>query len=227
MNSNETHYVAYDPAAIWDEMIYTYPMIESVIVTTETAGGMDAEDEELYRERVRTSGLTSVTTGPERQYRSQAMAVSSEIIDARALRTAPGKVGVYLLLADGVNAQTVIGSVYKALSAYDARPLTDLVTVREANVKTYALNVGYQTDEYVDAMAQREITGAVDEYLAWQNRAIGRPFNPDRLVALLYQAGCVRVIIQPGSAFDNGPVEYVEIEADTRVNGSVSLAVIS
>ncbi|MBR3740544.1 MAG: baseplate J/gp47 family protein, partial [Clostridia bacterium] len=57
----------------------------SAVVAEDASGGVDAEDEEAYRERIRRYGLASVTTGPYMLYESQAMAVSTQILDARAL----------------------------------------------------------------------------------------------------------------------------------------------
>lgn len=205
----------------------TYPAVTGITVTQETSGGMDAEDEEIYRERIRQSGLTSITTGPESQYEAITKAVSSEIIDASAMMLSPGVVGVYLLLKDGAASGAIIDQVRSALSAKDVRPLTDTVDVALCGTKRYTLNMGYQTGENADTQTHNAIASAVEEYTAWQNNTIGRPFNPDRLVALMYQAGCTRVVFQEGSVFDGGAVVYTEIPPDTRVTGEISLAVMT
>ena len=93
------------------------------------AGGNDKEDDETYRARIREYGLASVSTGPARQYESQAKAVSSIIFDAKAVNLGAGEVGVYLLLSDPDSAAGIISDVEAALSADDVRPLTDDVTV--------------------------------------------------------------------------------------------------
>lgn len=202
------------------------PAVTSMVVTEETGGGMDAEDEEAYRERIRLNGLSSITTGAESWYEAVAKAVTSEVIDASAVRLAAGSVGVYLLLTEGAVADTVCASVKAALSAKDVRPLTDDVTVAVAAEKTYTLNVGYQLAEDADSAVTNAVVAAVDAYQAWQDGTIGQPFNPERLQAVMYQAGCIRVVFQAGCAFDGGEAVYTEISADTRVKGSIQLVVI-
>ena len=39
----------------------------TAIVSGDASGGVDEEDEEVYRERIRNFGLASITTGPEQQ----------------------------------------------------------------------------------------------------------------------------------------------------------------
>lgn len=204
------------------------PGVARVVVTGETRGGTNAEDFELYRERIRRQGLLNVTTGPERQYEDAAKAVTSEIMDARALRLAPGVVGIYLLLAEDAHTDAILESVAGALSATDVRPLTDDVQVFLSPVKTYTLKVGYRANAEATAATHAAIAEAVKAYEHWQNRTVGRrPFNPERLAALLYQAGCEHVAFLEGSAFDGGPAQYTELAADTHVSGDISLVVMA
>ena len=115
--------------------------VTNVVVTANASGGLDAEDEEAYRERIRRYGLSSVTTGPREKYEADAMEASTDVLDARALNDGDGEVGVYLTIKSGATAQTVINTVAAALSPDDKRPLTDHVTVYEADARAYTLNV--------------------------------------------------------------------------------------
>ena len=83
------------------QFISAWDGVANVVCSAAASGGQDTEDDETYRERIRTYGLRAVTTGPAGQYRSAAMSVSSEIIDAAALNGGAGVVNLYLLLADG------------------------------------------------------------------------------------------------------------------------------
>ena len=58
------------------QLASTVSAIESIITTSPASGGNDKEDDETYRARIREYGLASVSTGPARQYESQAKAVS-------------------------------------------------------------------------------------------------------------------------------------------------------
>lgn len=200
------------------------PAVVSVYAAADAAGGGEREDDETYRERIRQYGLTNITTGPAVQYQSKAMSVSSGIVDAKALNLGAGSVGVYLILESSEGAGAILEAVGEALSAQDVRPLTDNVTVYEAEDVEYVLNVEYQADTDSDTLAA--IQDAVSEYQGWQDNKIGRAFNPDKLMALIYQAGATRVVWGEGSAFDGGAVEYTVIESSQRCKGTINLAVM-
>lgn len=208
------------------EMQFLIPQdaVVSVFCKADATGGQDEEDDDTYRERIRTYGLATVTTGPEMQYRSAAMAVSSEIIDAHPKMTAAGVVTVYLL-AHSTGQAALIAAVRAALTPKNTRPLTDHVNVELATPIPYRLNVQYSVSSGSNNDAA--IAAAVDEYKEWQNHTIGQTFNPDKLMALLYQAGCVRVIWGEGSHFNQGAVEYTPIADNAYCSGEVTLAVIS
>jgi len=196
----------------------------SVFCSVSAAGGQDKEDQEVYRERIRTSGLASVTTGPAQQYEAVAKAVSSEILDARALNLGADKVGNYILTKSSTGVQALLDAVYEALSAKTTRPLNDQVSVMEATAVPYTLNVCYSSDG--SSGTHKAISEAVSEYKEWQENTIGRPFNPEKLSAMLYQAGATRVLWGSGSTFNGGAVEYTAIAPNEHCKGTISLAVI-
>jgi len=198
--------------------------VTSIVVATSASGGQNREDDETYRERIREYGLSTVTTGPYDQYERVTMGVSSEILDAAAVNGGAGKVSVYILPASNTGTAALIAAVEAALNPKDVRPLNDQVTVDLATAKSYTLNVGYAV--YTGQNISAAITQAVNEYKAWQEQTIGRAFNPDRLKAMLYQAGCNRVEFQSGSTFDGGTCEYTEIGEDEYCSGTITLAVI-
>lgn len=208
------------------QMQSTHPAINSIIVASDATGGQEREEDEPYRERIRQYGLASVSTGPARQYEAAAKAVSSIILDANAVKLAAGSVGVYLILSTDTGAEALIQSVADALNAEDVRPLTDTVSVYKATDVPYTLNVKYQCDN--SSAVTQAITDAVADYQEWQDNTIGLAFNPDRLMAALYQAGATRVIWGEGSKFDeDGDVTYTEIEENERCKGTITLTALS
>ena len=193
-------------------------------VVTKSAGGGAMEDDDTYRARIRVHGLANVTTGPAEQYRAAALDVDSRILDAIAVSESAGVVDVYLLFASGTSAAdktALISAVGTALSANDTRPLTDYVEVAESSAKSYTLNVKY-TVPYGSNILEA-VSAAVDDYKAWQNEVIGQAFNPDRLVAAIYQAGASLVTILNTSSFDSGTAEYTEIGATEHCTGIVTV----
>lgn len=196
--------------------------INSIVVATDASGGNEEEDDDTYRERIREYGLASISTGPAQQYEAAAEAVSSQIVDAKALNLSAGNVGIYLILSTQTGAAAVIAAVEAALSAEDVRPLTDSVHVYQATDIEYTLNVQYVCDN--SSATTAAIGQAVSDYQEWQDNTIGRAFNPDRLMAALYQAGCTRVTWYTGSVFgEDGDIEYTEIEENERCKGTITL----
>lgn len=203
----------------------TNEAVASIIVATDASGGNEEEEDDVYRDRIREHGLASVTTGPAQQYEAAAKAVSSSIVDARALNLSAGHVGIYLILSVSSGQAAIKQAVADALSASDVRPLTDSVSVYEATDVPYVLKVKYECDGSSSVLAA--ISDAVSEYQMWQDNTIGRAFNPDRLMAALYRAGCSRVLWDTGSNFDGGAVEYTEIEENERCSGTITLTAIT
>ena len=195
--------------------------VNRIVAATSASGGNEQEEDDTYRERIRTYALARVGTGPQRQYETLAKAVSSSILDARALNTGAGNVTVYLILSTQTGAEGVLQRVLDALSAEDVRPLTDHVTVKQATDVPYTLKVKYACDS--SSQTNEAINAAAREYQDWQDGTIGQAFNPDRLMAMIYQAGATRVVWETGSNFNNGDVTYTEIEQDKRCKGQITL----
>lgn len=198
--------------------------VTKIICTKDASGGGAREDDDTYRERIRTFGLANITTGPQLQYEAAAKAVSSEILDARAVNGGAGRVNVALLLAGDTGSSAIIAAVAAALNGVSTRPLTDEVTVRLATGIPYTLKVRYKTETGQNVSAA--IAEAVAAYQKWQDKVIGRAFNPDRLMASIYQAGATRVLWGMGSEFNGGTVEYTEIAETAHCKGTITIEVM-
>ena len=208
------------------QFILQHDGVESVVCASDASWGQDAEDYEAYRERIRTQGPANVTTGTADGYRSRAMAVSSVILDAAPLRTAAGSVCCYLLLDDESGSAALIAAVEDALNPQSERPLTDNVSAALATKVTYTLNVKCYASPGTSINSAAE--EAVAAYRTWQDQAIGRAFNPDKLKSMLYEAGAARVTWEDGSEFDDGgDIDYTPIEANEVCSGTINLVVVS
>lgn len=210
-------------AGVQMQTVKSAPLIRRIEVYEATAGGNEREEDDAYRERIRTNGLADVTTGAAARYEAVARAVSSAILDARAKRLSAGQVGTYLLIEEGADAQSLIEQVKAAQSARTARPLTDYVVVEEAQALAYVLNITCRLEETAAGNAAAAIEEAVKSYREWQDYTLGRAFNPDYLVAKLYQAGAMRVQIAPESSFNGGAAQYTAIEEGQRCLGEVNI----
>ena len=192
--------------------------VTNILLDGATGGGRDKESDDNYRERIRTYGLSYNTAGSRSAYEAKAKEVSTQIIDAYAKNNGAGAVLVTLLLESGAVAADIIAAVTAALSADEARPLTDTVTVQNSTAKSYTLNITYTGSGISGA-----VDTAVENYKAWQNNTIGRAFNPDILVALIYQAGATLVTIDNTSSFDGGSAVYTAIGDTEHCTGTVNV----
>lgn len=215
--------------------------ILSCVMASVSAGGLDREEDDAYRERIISSTFQKNATGSRAQYRASAMAVSAAILDASPVADEqfadgigtkygllPGQVLVSLLFSDSLSQQdreTIIQAAWMALNSDESRPLTDTVLVREAAVVPFHLVVRYklkssETGENLIA----SVLSAAQEYKQWQCARIGRAFDPYRLTSMLYSAGCSRVSIVTGASQVGGAAaEYMEIDGATRLEGTVTL----
>lgn len=167
--------------------------------TVESYGGMNREEDDAYRERIRLAPTSFSSAGPRDAYIYHALSAHSAVLDATATRTAPGEVTVTLLLEAGADApEEIVAGVLAHLSDRTLRPLTDLVHVEEAEAVPYNIALTY----YVPAAEQAAVVeavegagGALDQYLDWQDRKLGRDIDPDKLRALLFSAGAQRIAL--------------------------------
>lgn len=205
------------------QMAENNPAIESITVTSPAIGGNDTEEQEAYRERIRTDGGAAVTTGTTIQYRADALAASSDVIDARPLKNADSTVTVHLLLKDGADEESVIAAVIAALNPKNRRPLTDSVSAEIAGALSYTLNLSYRLPEAATADMAKAVAACVAEYINWQDNEIGLAFNPYYLVSAMYTAGATMVTIDESSSFNSGAAVYTAIAENQRCKGTVSI----
>ncbi|MDO4647639.1 MAG: baseplate J/gp47 family protein [Eubacteriales bacterium] len=205
------------------EMVLTItsPNVSRIVCTEAATGGAIKEDDASYRERIRTYGLASVTTGPSSQYETVVKAYSANVLDAKAINTGEGQVGVYVILKDETGKHTLLKNILETLNDKDTRPLTDKISVFEATDIPYVLNVEITSDR--SSATAEAIAAAVEEYQEWQDNTVGRAFNPDRLMALLYQAGATRVVWGSGSNINSKDVTYTEIKESERCKGTINV----
>ena len=153
------------------------------------------------------------------------MSVSSEILDAKALNLGAGNVGIYVILKSETGENAILAAIDEALSADHARPLTDVVSVQKATDIPYTLNVQYTVEDRSNI--EEAVAVALKTYQDWQDNTIGRAFNPDRLIAMLYQAGASRVLYTEGSTFNGGDVTYTAIPNNARCKGTISTSALA
>lgn len=163
---------------------------------TVTGGGVDAESDDEYYERMRESLEGYSTAGAIGGYKYYAESCDARIGDVSVTSPSAGNVLVKVLLKDGeIPDSDVLNIVAAAVNADEVRPLTDLVTVQAATAVNYSIALTYyvtsdctQSTSEVAAAVQK----AVDDYKAWQYEKMGRDINPSRLISMIMSAADVK-----------------------------------
>ena len=136
-----------------------------------------------------------------------------------------GGYGALIHAAEGAE-DSLLTEMETALNDLSVRPLTDQVNVFRAEEKPYTIKAAYKADRG-ENLAE-DMAECVKSYQSWQDGTIGRAFNPDRLMAAMYQAGAERVAWQTGSAFgEAGAIEYTEIPETACCKGTITLEVLN
>lgn len=194
------------------------PFISSVINTTLTAGGDpgepypydeethpdgdNGEGDERFRQRIYLAGNAYSTAGAIEAYKYHTLSANAGIDDVEVLSLAPGHVDVFITGKNGTDAtQAMISDVLEKLNEKTIRPLGDLVSCQSPEAVTYDINIKYYTTAEDEAAAvagiENEKTGAITQFIAWQDVKIGRDITPDRLRAFCLEH-CLRLdVIEP------------------------------
>lgn len=198
--------------------------------TTVTSGGLDEEDDDDLRERIRLANSAYSTAGSVKAYQYWAKTAHNSIIDVVVDSPDACIVNLYILCEDGeLPSADILQAVEDTCGADDVRPLTDVVTALAPTAVSYDIEMTYYTtaDDEADCVNTIEGTdGAIDQYVKWQSGAIGRDINPDKLIALCmaptYGTGCIRATITSPSLTEIGDLEVAQIGTITVTHEVVS-----
>ena len=182
-----------------NRIVDPFPLFQSVMNVTESQGGADLEDTEIYRERIRQSNEGYSTAGPYEAYKYWAKMASPAIIDVEPMSPVPGVVQLWILMKNGESpTQDILDAVLEVCSDRTKRPLTDNVIVSAREEVNYDIEVLYWIDENDAARAleiQNAVHQAVADYELWQKSKLGRDIDPSELNYRIKQVGAKRVQI--------------------------------
>lgn len=173
------------------------PYISSVANLNGTSGGDDGEPyttegDNHYRERIRLAPAAFSVAGPESAYRYFALSADPEISDVYIENPEGNYINIYALMANGeIPSDEVLQKIYAKLSADDVRPMCDVVSVFAPTQVEYDVEIKYYCtiENESDAVTLIEAEGgAIDQYHAWQTKALGRDINPDQLRRYIFSA---------------------------------------
>ena len=191
----------YDVGTICNIVDYQ-PYLSKAVNLTASEGGADVEDDEDLRNRIRLAPSSFSVAGSRQAYEFWAKAAHNLISDVYVNSPVPGYVDVYLLLENGqLPHEEIINYVQEYLSAETIRPLTDIVTVKSAEIIYYDIDLKFwinRNDATQALSIKTAAEKAVDDFIKWQAKKLGRDINSTELFFRLRQAGVKRAeIISP------------------------------
>lgn len=193
------------------------PFVAGVTNLTLTSGGDNGEPypeedggvgDDSYRERIKLAPATYSTAGAQEAYEYHTRSVSSQIKGVKVLSNQQaGKIDVYVVGQNGENlSDEIMTDIYEALNTRTRRPLGDLLTVNHPDPVSFDIELKYYVSKDNEAQVITNIEGAggaIEQYINYQQEALGRDINPDKLRLLCLRPGdnlpgCHRVdIVKP------------------------------
>lgn len=191
--------LAYATKGNLEQLAALFDVKRLTIVEPDPANDIDGvyEEDTDLRARTQLAPQGFSVAGPEGAYISHARNADGRVLDASATSPAPCEVVVTILSRDGDGTadQPLIDKVTAALQADNVRPLTDLVTVRGATIKRYAIRATLvffagPDRSVVLAEANRRVAAYTTEM-----RKLGMAITLDGIYAAARPAGVQKVYL--------------------------------
>ena len=165
--------------------------------------GDNGEGDELFRERIKLAYATVSTAGAETTYTYWAKSANSTICDVRVLADKePNIIDLIVLCAGDIECaaikngkysagilpeESILQAVLEKCKSKDHRPQGDVVSSYAPEIVNYDIELKYYTSELDELQCVESVEGvggAIQQYLEWQDSAIGKHINPNKLEAL-------------------------------------------
>lgn len=217
----------------------------SEIYNTEISkSGSDIEDDKSYRERSRLAMESKSTAGPDGAYEYFAYSADNSITGIKVTSPTPGVVKIFVVVDDGeIPSQEILDKVYDQCSPKDRRPLTDKVEIGTPTVSNYDIELTYYLDKNfatsegkwrktIEGDGLDFTSGAIRDFIKWQQSEIGKSINPDELKYQIQNAASYEVndrkisgvrrieVVSPGHQ-SIGEDEIAKVENITIVYGGM------
>ncbi|MDF0606617.1 baseplate J/gp47 family protein [Neisseriaceae bacterium TC5R-5] len=196
----------------------------SVANTTTTAGGIDDEEDERLRERIKLAPESFSNAGSRLAYRFHALKAHQSIIDVAVLTPKPGVVRLYPLLTTGLPDNAILALVLATCSDERVRPLTDTVQAASPVAVPYRIDADlwlYAGSEA--AMLQVQALAEAERYQTGRAMALGRDLVPSQIIAALQLPGVYRVQLNQPALTTLAENEWPDCQSITiRIAGVVN-----
>lgn len=161
---------------------------------SESAGGIDIETDDSYRQRILLAPESFTTCGSVAAYDFHARAVSPDIVDVDVSSPVAGTVRIIVLTKKGKPSDELLETVYESLSAEEKRPLCDVVEVSGPNLIEYQVNAKLTLLNNVDS---KHVLNAAEKslkyYLSGRSQKLGVDIVPLEIASKLKVHGVYNV----------------------------------
>lgn len=190
------------------------------------------ESDDDYRRRIQLSVESISTAGPEGAYIFHALSAHELVKDASADSPAPCEVTVTVLLSEPQPSESVdntddtpaevLAAVDNKLNDDSIRPLTDQLTVRQADLIDYEIDATLYFQPGPDRQIALEAAqNAIDDYIA-ANFRLGNDIELSGIYAALHQPGVQRVDLRhPTASIQANRQQAARCVATTVIDGGV------
>ena len=199
------------------------PFVLKASNTTISSGGADKESDEKYYERLLLAPDQFSIGGSKQAYLYVVREYSSAIIDAgfHCPVEEPCHVYIYPLMTGGkIPSDDIINDLYAWLNKSKIKMATDVIHVEKPETVEYEINLEYYTNaeniRRVSSIAE-DVEKAVQEYIEWQQREIGRAIAPAELIYRVKNAGAYDIDLTTLSPQDT-QLTYKQIAQCAKVN---------
>lgn len=196
-------------------MLDDVPYVTGVTNITESENGTDeGTDDELYN-RGRESYEGYATTGTAGAYKYHVMQHNTAVSDALVRFLEPGRVGITILMDDGIPSAETVAEMQEYISSDEIRTLTDTIEVAGAEAVPYSIELTYwgaATPAVGGEELDTLVEAAVKEYINWQKAKLGRRLNPSKLIAYIIRAGADRVSVTSPTEQELTATQCAELE---------------
>jgi len=184
-----------------NQLVNPLPYVSKVYNITITAGGVELEDDDHFRERIQLAPETFSNAGSKGAYIFWAKTAHPDIVDVAVESPDPGVVNVYPLLKNGViPGEDILSLVAEILNDDKIRPLTDKVQVLPPEAVSFDIDVEiylYQNFASLAESIKAEAEERLNTYAEALKNSLGRDIVPEQIVNLVQSIpGVYRAVVK-------------------------------
>lgn len=206
----------YDIGEIKD-IIDMFDFYESCSNITKVSGGVDTEEDESYRERLREVPESFSTAGPEGAYEFWVRKSSSLIKDVKVKSPNPCYIDIYITGALGEDIpEEIKQQVLKDLVA--KRPMGDKVEIKNPGKVNFTVDITYyihSRDEGKALLIDKAIKANISNYIHEVCSRLGEDIDQQEIITICKNSGAKRIVINQPS---NISISDIQIGKCSSIN---------